>query len=70
MYFLNSTNTEIRIVLYISSVHTLGSVNFTHTLLVQTHTHDVYIYMRLFHELSVKFYSLNFEKLKLSFRVS
>ena len=28
-------------VLYIPTVHTIGSVNFTHTLLVQTHTHDV-----------------------------
>ena len=28
-------------VLYIPIVHTFGSVNFTHTLLVQTHPHDV-----------------------------
>ena len=28
-------------VLYIPTVHAFGSVNFTHTLLVQTHTHDV-----------------------------
>ena len=28
-------------VLYIPTVHTFGTVNFTHTLLVQTHTHDV-----------------------------
>ena len=28
-------------VLYIPIVHTFGSVNFTHTLFVQTHTHDV-----------------------------
>ena len=27
--------------LYIHTVHTFGSVNFTHTLLVQTHPHDV-----------------------------
>ena len=27
--------------LYIPKVQTFGSVNFTHTLLVQTHTHDV-----------------------------
>ena len=26
---------------YIPTVHTFGSVNFTHTLLVQTHPHDV-----------------------------
>ena len=28
-------------VLYIPTVHSFGSVNLTHTLLVQTHTHDV-----------------------------
>ena len=28
-------------VLYIATVHTFGSVNFTHTLLLQTHIHDV-----------------------------
>ena len=28
-------------VLYVPTVHAFGSVNFTHTLLVQTHTHDV-----------------------------
>jgi len=28
-------------VLYIPTVHTFGSVNFTHTLLVQTQTDDV-----------------------------
>ena len=28
-------------VLYIPTVHTFGSVNFTHTLLVQTHPNDV-----------------------------
>ena len=28
-------------VLYILTVHAFGSINFTHTLLVQTHTHDV-----------------------------
>ena len=28
-------------VLYKPAVHTFGSVFFTHTLLVQTHTHDI-----------------------------
>ena len=28
-------------VMYIPTVHTFGTVNFTHTLLVQTHPHDV-----------------------------
>jgi len=27
--------------LYIPTVHTFGLINFAHTLLVQTHTHDV-----------------------------
>ena len=29
-------------VLYKSTVHTFSTVNFTHTLLVETHTHDIY----------------------------
>ena len=37
---LDCTNTEIRMY-SIPSVHDFGSVNFTHTLLVQTHTHNV-----------------------------
>ena len=32
---------DLLYVLYIPKVQAFGSVNFTHTLLVQTHTHDV-----------------------------
>ena len=38
--FCRGWNTEIHMCFYTYSTH-LGSVNFTHTLLVQTHTHDV-----------------------------
>ena len=37
---IDCTNTEIPMYC-IPTVHTFGSVNFTHTLLVKTHTHDV-----------------------------
>ena len=39
---LDCTNTEIRIYTYIPTVHAFRSVNFTHTLLVQIHTYDVF----------------------------
>ena len=38
---LDCTNTEILMYFIYLSVHAFGSVLCTHTLLVQTHTHDV-----------------------------
>ena len=40
---LDCTNTEINMycIMYIPTVQAFGSVWLTHTLLVQTHTHDV-----------------------------
>ena len=40
---LDCTNTKILMycIVYIPTVHAFGSVFLTHTLLIQTHTHDV-----------------------------
>ena len=41
MYSPRQNKYQDSYVLYIPTVHTFGTVNFTHTILVQTHPHEV-----------------------------